>query len=337
MKLITGGGAAKCEIAADIHQLEEWLTDKEPRCILLDKTYDYTGTQGRIKMPACKPNFDKCPDGGQLALDIQGWCKGYPRVPDVEVDKAALATSAIAVQSDKTIRGLTDKAVIKGRGLLLFHVTNIIIQNIWFTELNPEVVFGGDAIALKNTDLIWIDHNIFNNIGRQMLVTGHEPIGRITISFNKFDGTTKWSASCNGHHYWALLFYGQTGSITFAMNYILNTSGRGPEIAGSGSGGSQVTVHAVGNVYDHILGNAFDIGEGATVIAFQNSFLDVLRPLVNDPKHPGVFLMSQNVLTRSGELKGEETTDIKLIGWDHLDTGNVKNVNPMHFAGIGKI
>jgi pectin lyase len=36
-------------------------------------------------------------------------------------------------------------------------VSNIIIQNIKITELNPHYVWGGDAITLAGTDMVWID------------------------------------------------------------------------------------------------------------------------------------------------------------------------------------
>jgi pectate lyase len=36
-------------------------------------------------------------------------------------------------------------------------VSNIIIQNIKITELNPHYVWGGDAITIAGADMIWID------------------------------------------------------------------------------------------------------------------------------------------------------------------------------------
>lgn len=37
-------------------------------------------------------------------------------------------------------------------------VSNVIIQNVAFTDINPKYVWGGDAVTLDDTDLIWIDH-----------------------------------------------------------------------------------------------------------------------------------------------------------------------------------
>lgn len=168
----TGGGSAPCEVAADIHQLAEWLGDKTPRCILLNGVYDFTGSQGKETTAGCKPSFDNCGDAGQLAVSEPGstWCsdQGFPHV-DVVVDKAGLAINAMKVKSNKTLRGLGAGAEIIGRGLMIFGETNVIIQNIWIHDINPEFVFGGDAIAMKDTDLVFISHCKFSMIGRQMM------------------------------------------------------------------------------------------------------------------------------------------------------------------------
>jgi pectin lyase len=33
---------------------------------------------------------------------------------------------------------------------------NVIIQNIHITELNPQYIWGGDAITVDGSDLIWV-------------------------------------------------------------------------------------------------------------------------------------------------------------------------------------
>jgi pectin lyase len=62
---------------------------------------------------------------------------------------AALGLNAIKIGSHKTIRGVGSKGIIRGRGLAMFKVQNIILQNLWITDLNPELVFGGDGIDLR--------------------------------------------------------------------------------------------------------------------------------------------------------------------------------------------
>jgi hypothetical protein len=60
-------------------------------------------------------------------------------------------------------------------------VSNIIIQNIHVTEINPEFVWGGDGITIDDADMIWIDHVKTSLIGRQHIVLGTESSGKVTI------------------------------------------------------------------------------------------------------------------------------------------------------------
>lgn len=49
--------------------------------------------------------------------------------------------------------------MIRGKGLRIANGSqNVIIQNIHITELNPQYIWGGDAITLDGADLIWVDH-----------------------------------------------------------------------------------------------------------------------------------------------------------------------------------
>lgn len=43
----TGGGSASPAAPSDIHQLTEWLADSTPRVILIDKEFNYLGSQGK--------------------------------------------------------------------------------------------------------------------------------------------------------------------------------------------------------------------------------------------------------------------------------------------------
>ncbi|KAM3089588.1 hypothetical protein ACMFMG_001172 [Clarireedia jacksonii] len=47
-------------------------------------------------------------------------------------------------------------------------VSNIIIQNIAITNLNPKYVWGGDALSFSDTNNIWIDHVTQNIVLRLM-------------------------------------------------------------------------------------------------------------------------------------------------------------------------
>lgn len=120
-------------------------------------------------------------------------------------------------------------------------VQNVIIQNIRITELNPQYVWGGDAITLAGTDLIWIDHVTTDKIARQHIVLGEDASGRVSITNSNIDGESEWSATCDGYHYWNLYFTGSDDQITFKNNYVHHFSGRAPKLGGS------TVLHAVNN------------------------------------------------------------------------------------------
>lgn len=153
----------------------------------------------------------------------------------------------------------------------------------------------------------------FSLIGRQMIVTGYETAGRVTISNNEFDGETSWSASCNGEHYWTMLFLGAGDQITLANNYIHDVSGRSPKL---GSDTTAVTMHAVSNYWSDSDGHNFDI-HGANVLMEGNVFdncktpiLEVVGTLYNVPDASAASSCSstlgracvQNSLTASGDF-----------------------------------
>ncbi|KAI8297788.1 putative pectin lyase F-1 [Colletotrichum sp. SAR11_59] len=118
---------------------------------------------------------------------------------------------------NKSIVGVGTSGVIIGKGLRVHGGnSNVIIQNVHITNLNPQYVWGGDAITLDGSDRIWIDHCKISLIGRQFIVSGWGAAGKVTISNTEFDGKTTWSAGCNGKHYWALLLIGAKDYYTFS-------------------------------------------------------------------------------------------------------------------------
>jgi pectin lyase len=169
----TGGGSAAAAAPSDIAQLTAWLSDSTPRVILIDKEFNYLTSEGKCTdCKCCIPESNTCGSAGQNAIDNSDWCGSYPTTT-CTYDKAGL--EGLTVASNKSIVGVGSAGVIRGKGLQMKNgVSNVIIQNIHITELNPQFIWGGDAISLSGTDKIWIDHVKVSLVGRQMFVSGYE-------------------------------------------------------------------------------------------------------------------------------------------------------------------
>ena len=143
---VTGGGSAAPVTPANIDELVSYLTDDQPRVILLDKTYDFIGSEGTTTAQGCRPTSNTCPgNGGQDAIDEANWCGNAPAV-SVTYDNAAI--TPIDIKGDKSIVGVGDAGVMKGKGVRLTNsISNVIIQNVRFTDFNPQYIWGGDAVS----------------------------------------------------------------------------------------------------------------------------------------------------------------------------------------------
>ncbi|KAF8608768.1 pectin lyase-like protein [Ceratobasidium sp. AG-I] len=288
----TGGGSAAAAVPTSTSQLITWLGDSTARTILLDKIFDFTDTEGTVSGAGCVPWT--CTPNPQLAINANNWCPSTAATITATYKKAGV--SGIIVGSNKTLLGKGSAGGIlahnlaycsKGKGLRIVGSKNIIIQNIRISDLNAQYVWGGDAIAIDGGSNIWASHLqhstqshcCIKNIGRQMLVTGYGSVQGLTVSDNVFEGSGTYSATCNGRHYWAILFTGASDTITFARNYVYMTSGRGPKVGGT-SGYSQL-LHSYNNYYVSVAGHALDAGVGGMVIMEGNYFNTVTTPSVD--------------------------------------------------------
>ena len=113
-------------------------------------------------MKGCRPASNTCGSSGQDAINHASWCDNGNAgagsyAVKVTYDKAGV--NPINVAPNKSIIGVGKAGVIRGKGLRIANGSkNVIIQNIHITELNPKYIFGGDAITLAGSDLVWIDH-----------------------------------------------------------------------------------------------------------------------------------------------------------------------------------
>ena len=265
-------------------------SDTTPRIIEVSRVFDFIGSQGTKTAKGCY-GYTSCtsPVKSEILLDSQGGCSGKSTF-DVTYDAAGV--DPLLVGSNKTLIGIGNGAVLKGRGLTLRGgVSNIIIRNLTITDLNPQIVWGGDALTIDNADKVWIDHNRFSLIGRQMLVTGWGKASNVTVSWNEFDGQTPFAAYCDGLHYWVSLNLGSADTITLLGNWVHHTSGRGPHVGGYA--GVNVIMHLMNNFYERVNGHAINpiSSDGTTqsrLLAEANHFTAVTKPVMIDST-PGLI------------------------------------------------
>lgn len=148
---VTGGGTAATVYPTTIAELKTYLTSSSPQNIVISGAFNFAGSEGTSTYEACNTYTCTPADGGQALLNTLGGCSGYTTY-DVTLDTAAY--EGINVASDKTLVGTGTNTVLNGKGLRFVGVSNIIIQNIEITNLNPEYVWGGDAIVFSKTSQI---------------------------------------------------------------------------------------------------------------------------------------------------------------------------------------
>ncbi|KFY51000.1 hypothetical protein V496_09017 [Pseudogymnoascus sp. VKM F-4515 (FW-2607)] len=252
----TGGGDAAPVYPTTIEDLTSYLTSAEPQVIVISGTFDFVGSEGTETLKGCNSYSCDPSNGGQALLNTLEGC-GDHELYDITIDKAG--AQGINVASDKTLVGLGTDTVLNGKGLRFVDVENIIVQNIAITNLNPQYVWGGDALSFSGTSTIWIDHVTTSSLGRQHYSFGQDSDKLITISNSFINGQTDYSATCDGHTYWTLELVGSADQITFYKNYVYNTSGRSPALSGD------TLFHAVNSVWENNSGHALegtDTGKG---------------------------------------------------------------------------
>lgn len=271
----TGGGNAPAQTPNSLEQLTSWLADSVPRVILIDRTFDFSDTEGNATETGCAP-WPDCPSGNQVqhARDVVGWCSQHCEAGhSLPIHYRKAAISQITIASHKTLRGVGNKGVIKGKGFLIWRQNNVIIQNIHITYLNPHLVWAGDAIVINGATNVWIDHCTFSYIGRQMIVADLENNTGITLSNNHFQGKTEWSSNCYDKHYWTVLLSGHGDTITMANNCFDQTSGRSPKLGGTT--GPRVDLHYYNNIHFQCRGQSLEIVTGGRMLAEGNLFQDI--------------------------------------------------------------
>ncbi|KAK1947097.1 putative pectin lyase F [Phytophthora citrophthora] len=299
----TGGGDTDPVYPTTIDELTSYLSDDETRVIILQQEFDYRGSEGSTTEDGCRPlSNQECiaKNNGCKGQDVilqSGGMSGTGGCTDgisVEITYDNAGPNPLQVQGNKTIRGVGTSGVIIGKGLWILG-SNVIVQNIHITNLNPHLIWGGDAIYIQGADggetaleNVWFDHVKISSIGRQMIATNTASVKSMTISNCDFDGYTEYSASCDNRHYWTMLFYGTETQVSLLNNYIHQTSGRSPKVGGN------TILHAANNYFYNNSGHNFDPIDESYTVAEGNYMDTCTEPILLDDDATGAIMVSSS-------------------------------------------
>jgi pectin lyase len=303
-KDVTGGAGGHIVTVKNAVDLERELchsvqgntcTDNEARIIQVQGTIDLTTTEQQGSALGCYAT-QTCTGSVKSEVTLmltpseEYRCNNRDGRRNYTYWKAGV--NGMIVGSNKTVIGVGNDARVKGKGFLLQNVSNVIVRNLAITDINEGLVFGGDGITVKNSSRVWIDHNVFARIGRQMISVGDETFevgaDHLAISNNEFDGRSAYAARCDGHHYWGILLYGW-GNMTLAGNWLHDFSGRSPQVQ---AGTRALNLQIVNNLFED--GDWFALREEgpptAHVLLEGNYFDNVLQPVYNKAPAGGAQL-----------------------------------------------
>ncbi|GMF37689.1 unnamed protein product [Phytophthora lilii] len=197
---------------------------------------------------------------------------------------------------------------------------------------------------------VWLDHVKISNIGRQMIATNTASVKSLTISNCEFDGSTQYSATCDGNHYWTFLFLGTQTQVSLINNFVHNTSGRSPKVGGSS------VIHAANNYWYSNSGFSYDVVENGNVLLEGNFFESTAIPNKHDAETVGAIIVPssstqsackstlgrncvENTLVKSGKLTGNREsaalTNTKKVASYYHPTSPKKLTNNNKNYGVG--
>lgn len=127
----TGGGDVDPVYPTTADELATYLSDDEPRVIVLQQVFNFTGTEGSTTETGCRPTFNqeciaknngyKSQDvilmDGDTAMSQTGGCDSDAISVEVTYDNAA--KNPLVVASNKTLVGDGLNGVLYGKGLLI--------------------------------------------------------------------------------------------------------------------------------------------------------------------------------------------------------------------------
>ncbi len=182
----------------------------------------------------------------------------------IYIEGMLVGSGNVKVASNKSIIGLGDDATLVRFGFDIDGQENIIIRNLTIKDVQDS----DDAIMIKNSHHIWIDHCDLSRAkdGLLDLTKGSD---FITVSWTKFSDHDKCSLLNSGTN--EFVDYGKC-RVTYYRNWYDNTVQRNPRV-GYGM------AHVFNNYYSNIKSYAIGVHTRAKVLAENNYFLNTNNPI----------------------------------------------------------
>ncbi|MEU4693674.1 RICIN domain-containing protein [Actinoplanes sp. NPDC023714] len=227
------------------------------------------------------------------------------------------------VASNKTIQGVGSGSGLKGGGLTLSGVNNVIIQNLNFTGSSD------DAINVQDgSHHVWIDHNTFSS-ATDGLVDIRLASDLVTVSWNitrSHDKTMLLGSSDDNT--------GDRGKlrVTYHHNWFDGTNQRHPRVRFGNP------VHVFNNYYDGVTSYGVASTTEAGVLVEGNYFENVARPttLAQGTSPNGNLVQRNNHFVNSGTP--QTNGSVKAITYAYtLDTASTIKSVVTAGAGTGKL
>ncbi|MFC4071618.1 RICIN domain-containing protein [Actinoplanes subglobosus] len=241
----------------------------------------------------------------------------------IKVSGTISLTGMHKVTSNKTIQGVGAGSGLKGGGLTLSAVSNVIIQNLNFTGSTD------DAINVQDgSRSVWIDHNTFSSAAD----------GLVDVRLGSDFVTVSWNIT-RSHDKTMLLGSADTDTgdrgklrVTYHHNWFDGTNQRHPRVRFGNP------VHVFNNYYDGTTSYGVASTMEAGVLVEGNFFENVSRPttLAQGTSPDGNLVQRNNHFVNSGTPATNGT--VKAIPYAYtLDTAaDVKSIVTAG-AGTGKL
>jgi pectate lyase len=266
----TGGGQLTPTYATSCSDLQTLLAmDDTPRVVVIDnRTIDCTNP---MTVSACiLPCDSSTGDTRNYYRVLTGAdCSSSGGTATTTTTTKTQNSTTIFVQSNKTLLGTGTTSGISAADLYLQStVSNVIIQNLSLTNVNPDLAQDGDAVTIDGAHHVWVDHCYFNLIG-DGFVDAINSASNITLSWNHFDGRNP-NACGYQHNYTHTI---ENATVTFHHNFYDHTLAFSPKVtlpAGK--------AHIFNNYWLNVLYYSIGVDKGAQALIERNDFDSSERP-----------------------------------------------------------